>query len=104
LEINMTVRHVFSWQVAPGHSGDKIVQLLNTLPEKLPQVKGWEIGQHHGDPGENGSPWDGVLVSDFDSWAELESYSNDPQHLEVVEQLMPMFADRAVVDFERQGS
>lgn len=97
----MTVRHVFSWRLAEGHSGDKVVELLNTLPALLPQVVGWEVGQHKGDPGDNGAPWDGVLVSDFDSWDALDSYSNDPLHLAVVEQLMPMFADRAVVDFER---
>jgi hypothetical protein len=40
-------------------------------------------------------------VTDFDSFEALEGYSNHPYHLEVVEQLMPMFSARAVCDFER---
>lgn len=97
------IRHVFAWKVAQGHDPDKIVEILNTLPEKLDQIRYWEVGQHKGDPGDNGAPWDGVLISDFESWEALDAYSNDPSHLKVVEQLMPMFADRAVVDFERES-
>ena len=98
------IRHVFSWKVAEGHSNDEIVKILNTLPERLPVIKGWEVGVHQGDPGENGDPFDGTLITDFDSWADLDAYSNDPYHVEVVETLLPRFAERAVVDFEREVS
>lgn len=100
----MVVRHVFSWKVAEGHSNDEIIRILNTLPEKLDVIKGWDVGAHQGDPGDNGAPWDGCLVTDFDSWAGLEAYSTDPYHLEVVADLMPRFADRAVVDYERRDA
>lgn len=76
------------------------MDILNTLPAKLPVIKYWNIGSHQGDPGENGAPWDGALITDFDSWECLDTYSNDPYHLEVVAKLMPMFSDRAVVDYE----
>jgi hypothetical protein len=95
------IRHVFAWRVAPGYDPNKIVQILNTLPERLDVIRGWQIGQHTGDPGDNGAPWDGVLISDFSSWEDLDAYSNDPFHLDVVAELTPMFSDRAVVDFER---
>lgn len=99
------VRHVFAWRVAPGHSGDEIVDILNTLPAEMPDIiKGWDVGQHTGDTGENGSPWDGALITDFDSWAALDAYNNNPFHLSVIERLLPMFADRAVVDYERKDS
>jgi hypothetical protein len=94
------IRHVFAWRVAEGHDADKVVAILNTLPEALPVIKGWSIGQHQGDPGDNGAPWDGALITDFDDWEGLQQYSVDPFHLDVVAQLMPMFADRAVVDYE----
>lgn len=99
------VRHVFVWRVAEGSSQQEIVDLLNTLPGRLPYISGWNVGSHKGDPGENGSPWDGALITDFDSWEDLDRYSNDEYHLEVVAKLMPMFSDRAVVDydFEVQG-
>ncbi len=94
------VRHVFVWRVREGQDPDEIVDILNTLPDRLPVIRGWEIGKHQGDPGENGDPWDGSLITDFDSWEGLDEYSNDAYHLEVVAKLMPMFSERAVVDHE----
>ncbi|MGH9044697.1 MAG: Dabb family protein [Acidimicrobiales bacterium] len=94
------VRHVFVWRVAGGSDPDEVIEILNTLPARLPMIKGWEIGRHQGDPGDSGDPWDGSLITDFDSWESLEQYSTDPYHLQVVERLMPMFAGRAVVDHE----
>jgi len=97
------VRHIFMWRVADGADPNRIVELLNTLPGNVPGVRGWEIGSHVGEKGESGDPWDGVLVSDFDSFAGLQAYSEHPYHMEVVEQLLPMFSDRALVDFEREA-
>ncbi|TWP32056.1 Dabb family protein [Leekyejoonella antrihumi] len=98
------IRHVFSWRVADGHSNDEVVELLNTLRDALPVIKYWELGRHQGDPGDNGEPFDGVLINDFDSWDDLESYSKDPIHLDVVARLLPLFATRAVVDFVREDN
>lgn len=98
------VRHVFLWRVAEGASQQEIVDILNTLPGKLQVIKGWQIGSHAGDPGDNGAPWSGALITDFASWEALDEYSNDPYHLEVVATLTPKFADRAVVDFEIEAA
>ncbi len=98
------IRHVFAWRVAEGHSNDEIIEILNTLPGALPVIKYWEVASHEGDPGDNGDPFDGVLISDFDSWEALDAYSNDPIHQDVVQRLLPRFASRAVVDFERQDA
>lgn len=99
------IRHVFLWRVAPGHDAQEVVRILNTLPEKLPSIiAGWDIGSHVGDPGNNGAPWDGALITDFASWEALEAYSTDPYHLSVVERLTPMFSERAVVDYVKDDS
>lgn len=99
-----TVRHIFLWRVAEGSSQTEIIDILNTLPAAMPIIKGWQVGTHQGDVGENGNPWDGALITDFDSWEGLTEYNNDPGHLEVIEKLLPMFSDRAVVDYEVQAS
>src|SRR5690348_6023939 len=96
------VRHIFLWRVAESASQQEITDILNTLAEKLPFIEGWSLGSHQGEPNENGAPWDGSLITDFASWADLDRYSTDPYHLQVVEKLMPMFSDRAVVDFEAE--
>ncbi|UDG96774.2 Dabb family protein [Rhodococcus opacus] len=94
---------MFLWRVAEGSSQQEIVEILDTLPERLSFIEYWSVGSHQGDPGENGAPWDGALITDFATWEDLEKYSTDPYHLDVVAKLMPMFSERAVVDFEIEG-
>lgn len=94
------IRHIFMWQVVDGHDPDEVIDLLSTL-RGLPGIRSWELGKHTGDPGANGTPWDGALINDFDDWDGLEEYSVDPLHAEVVAKLLPKLAARAVVDFVR---
>lgn len=93
------VRHVFMWKVGSGHDPDEIIAVLNTLPDRCPGIVGWKIGKNEAPPNENGDPWDGVLISDHESWEAMDGYSNHPYHTEVVEKLLPRFSDRAVVDY-----
>lgn len=94
------IRHVFMFKIAADASARTIVDILNELPGKVPGIEFWQIGEHSGEPGESGDVWDYVLISDFVSWEALEKYSDHPYHQEVVAKLLPMFADRAVCDFE----
>jgi len=97
------IRHIFMWQVADPADKQRVVELLETLSDKMPTLRSWELGSHQGEPNENGDPWDGVLISDFDDWDGLNEYSEDPFHGEVVAQLLPLVKSRAVVDFVREG-
>jgi len=94
------IRHVFLWRVAPGADPREILSILDQLPARIPQIRTWELGAHQGEPDGNGDPWEYGLVCDFDSMDDLEAYTNDPFHQEVVARLLPMFSERAVVDFE----
>lgn len=94
------IRHTLMWQVAEANDTDEVIDLLNTL-KGMSSIRSWELGKHTGDPGDNGTPWDGVLINDFDDWNGLEEYSVDPFHAEVVGKLLPKLAARAVVDFEK---
>lgn len=95
------IRHVFMWKIAPGADVQQIFRILNTLPKKCPGIVGWELASHQAEPNPNGDPWDGVLISDHESWEALDTYTKHPYHAEVVQQLLPLFKERAVVDFER---
>lgn len=97
------VRHVFLWKLASGENLQEVIGVLNTLPKNCPGIVGWEISGHQAEPNPNGDPWDGVLISDHESWEALDAYTNHPYHGEVVKKLLPKFAERAVVDFEREG-
>jgi hypothetical protein len=91
-------RHVFLWKVAPGADPDEILRLLNRLPAKIPWIRRWEIGPHHG-PIRYENTWEYALTVDFDSLDDFNAYSDHPLHQEIVPQIVPLFAARAVVDF-----
>lgn len=95
------IRHVFAWKlVNPDHAG-KVIDLLDEYSRTQDVVRSFEIGGHTGDPGDNGDPWDGVLITDFDDWEGLRVYSDHPDHVKLVEVLLPMVKERAVIDFVR---
>jgi hypothetical protein len=94
------VRHVFLYKVAASADPNKVLEILNTLPGKVAGIRTWTVGKHQGAPGASGDLWDYALVCDFDSFADLQKYSDDSYHMEVVEKLLPMFSARAVCDFE----
>jgi hypothetical protein len=95
------IRHVFVWRVADGYDNDKVLALLDRLSSSSEfTIASWSMGKHVGEPNENGDPWHGALITDFRTWEDLEQYSTAPFHMEVVEELLPMVSDRAVVDFE----
>lgn len=96
------IRHIFLWQAAEPADKPKILSLLGELSERLSMIRTWEMGSHQGEPNDNGDPWDGALITDFDSWQDLELYSTDPFHDEIVQQLLPLVRSRAVVDFVRE--
>lgn len=95
------IRHVFAWQVADGHDGDTVIEMLTDFSKQVDVIRYFEVGSHTGDPGENGEPWDGVLITDFETWDDLDVYSNHPAHVDLVSELLPMVKARAVVDFVR---
>ena len=94
------VRHIFLWKVAKNSDPNEVIRILNELPKKLSMIRTWTVGKHTGPPGASGDLWDYGLVCDFDSFDDLQKYSDAPFHMEVVEKLLPMFSERAVCDFE----
>jgi hypothetical protein len=94
------VRHIFLYKVAKNADPDEIIRTLDELPGKVPGIRSWTCGKHKGAPGASGDVWDYGLVCDFDSYTDLQAYSDHPFHMQVVEKLLPMFSARAVCDFE----
>lgn len=94
------IRHVFLWKVTDDADPQYVVDRLNELPERIPGCLSWTIGAHQGEEGLSGGVWQFGLVADFPSMADLDTYSSHPFHVEVVDELLPFFADRAVCDFE----
>jgi len=99
------IRHVFLWNVRPDAGPDAAQQILDALnrikDEPVPAVS-WTLGAHAPAPGseESGGRWQYGLVCDYENQEHLQSYYSTPEHAAVVDEIVPLIADRAVCDFE----
>jgi len=98
------VRHVFLWNVKPDVAGgaQTIVDALNRLKDEPVPAASWSLGADVPPPGagDSGGRWEYGLVCDYESWEQLQAYYSTPEHAAVVEEIVPLIADRAVCDFE----
>lgn len=71
---------------------------LATMPEQIPEVRGYRIGE---DAGLNPDNYDLVVVADFEDRAGFLAYRDHPAHQKLVADLLrPITARRAAVQHE----
>jgi hypothetical protein len=102
------VRHVFLWNVKPDAgetAGQRILDALNRIKDEPVRAVSWTLGPDVPPAGseDSGGRWQYGLVCDYESWAELQAYYSTPEHAAVVDEIVPLIADRAVCDFEVTG-
>ena len=88
------------FRLAPDADLSHVFEILNSLPDRIPQIAYWQLGLQEGEPDGTDDYWDMSLIADFTCWNDLNIYSKDSYHLEVIEKSMPMFTARAVIDYE----
>ena len=72
--------------------------MLEALPEKIDWIRASTVAVNSKDaPAGN---WDLILISDFDSFEDLERYRVHPDHVAVGTFMKPVRSDRSCVDFE----
>ena len=98
----MTIRHVVSWKLGAtdeteckAHAAG-IKLRLESLPAVIPQIRFLQVGVNV----VPANDFDVVLISDFDSVDDVETYQQHPAHLEVAAFIRSVVASRASVDFE----
>jgi hypothetical protein len=99
------VRHIFLWNVKPEagpDAGQRILDALNRIKDDPVPASSWTLGRDTPAPGseDSGGRWQYGLVCDYDSWEHLQAYYSTPEHAAVVDEIVPLIADRAVCDFE----
>jgi hypothetical protein len=99
------VRHIFLWNVTAGPGSaeaQQIVDALNRLEDEPVAARSWTLGADVVPEGseDSGGRWQYGLVCDYASWEELQAYYSTPEHAAVVEEIVPLLAERAVCDFE----
>jgi len=99
------VRHIFLWNVKPDagpDAGQRILDALNRIKDEPVPALSWTLGPDAPIPGseDSGGRWQYGLVCDYEDHDHLQSYYSTPEHAAVVEEIVPLIADRAVCDFE----
>lgn len=94
------IRHVALFRFIPEFTEaqrDEWIALVQDLPNHIPEVRALSIGKDivHG-----AMSHELAIVADFDSLADLETYSTHPVHQKVLDISGPVKASLAVVDFE----
>ena len=91
------IKHIVMWKFKPGTEKEmnEFLTGLKGLYGVIPQIREQEVGVNCLE-----GNYDAVLISLFDSLADLETYKNDPRHVEVSQLCKAIRTDRVAVDFE----
>lgn len=97
------IRHVVSWKLngtdaaARAAQAATITAALTALPPIIPEILSLKVGSNVAYPDDN---WDLVLIADYASLDDLETYQVHPDHVVAKGIIGPLVASRANVDFE----
>ena len=91
------IRHVVMWKFKAGTRGEmeQFLTGLQGLYGVIPQIRAQQVGINCVE-----GNYDAVLISDFDSLEDLETYKKDPRHVAVSALCKAIRTDRVAVDYE----
>lgn len=94
------IRHVALFTFVPAFTADQRatwISMIRDLPNHIPEIRSMSVGEDilHGP-----ASHEVAIVADFDSLADLETYSTHPAHAPVLAMSAPVKASLSVVDFE----
>ena len=92
------VRHIVMWKFNPGceKEMEEFFAGLRSLPAQMDIIKRLEIGVSINEK----NNYDAVLITEFETMEDLNSYKNDPRHLKVSALCKAIRSARADVDYE----
>lgn len=92
------IRHIVMWKFKEGEEENmkKFIDALNGLNGKLPMIKYMETGININPD----NTCDAVLVSDFETMEDLNTYKNHPDHKAVSALCKSIREARYAVDYE----
>lgn len=91
------MKHIVMWKFKPGTEREQetFLEGLRGLYGVIPQILSQEVGKNCA-----AGNYDAVLISTFDSLEDLNTYKNDPRHVEVSALCKSIREDRVAVDYE----
>ena len=99
------IKHMVMWTITEGETprvkfermAEMKSRLLN-LKDEIRELRSMEV--FFNSPAAPQDNYDVVLICEFDSWADLESYQMHPEHQKVVEYVKNVRKSRACIDIE----
>jgi len=99
------IRHIVMWTIKEGETprmkfermAEMKIRLLE-LKTRIPEIMNMEVSFSAPNAAEDNH--DIVLISEFNSWSDLDVYQKHPAHLEVAEYVRNVKQNRAAIDFE----
>ncbi|MDV3428565.1 MAG: Dabb family protein [Bacillota bacterium] len=97
------IKHIVMWKLKETSEGctkeenaKKIKSLLENLKDKISEIKYLEVGIN---VNSSESAFDAVLISEFETLEDLNSYQVNPEHKKVSAFVKSVRLDRKVVDY-----
>jgi hypothetical protein len=99
------IKHIVMWNIREGETSRARFERMAEVKARLLELKGRikeivSLEVHFKSPSAPDDNFDVILVSEFNSWADLEAYRNHPAHVEVAEYLNNVRQNRAAIDYE----
>ena len=91
------IRHIVMWKFREGteEKANEFLTKLAALDGVIPQLKKSEVARNIGKDN-----YDAVLVSEFASMEDLQTYKDDPRHKAVSALCKSIRTDRVAADYE----
>ena len=92
------IKHIVMWKFKENEEENmrKFLNGLNSLKNIIPEIKYMETGININPKNE----FDAILISEFETFDDLESYKNNPEHIKVSELCKNIRLDRQAIDYE----
>lgn len=91
------IRHIVMWKFREGTEAEqeKFLSALRALDGVVPQIRRSEVAKNIGE-----GNYDAVLIAEFDSMDDLNTYKVDPRHVAASSICKAIRVDRVAVDYE----
>ena len=92
------IKHIVMWKFKKDEKENmkKFLKGLNQLKNIIPEIKNMETGININPKNE----YDAILISEFETMADLEKYKNNPEHIKVSALCKKIRIDRQAIDYE----
>ncbi len=92
------IKHIVMWKFKENEEENmkKFLDGLNRLKDIIPEIKGMETGININPKNE----FDAILISEFETMEDLETYKNHPEHVKVSSLCKSIRVDRQAIDYE----